>query len=265
MTDVGVFERNLRAWREWQEAPWGRLRYAVVGHVLSRVTATLGEGLRILNLGGGNGGDAVPLALAGHDVTVIDPSAALLDLLARRAAAARVEVHGVQGGIDTLPGLVASGGTADLVLCHNVLQYLEDVPAAVSALVSAVRPDGAVSVVGPNPAGEVLVSAVRGLDPAGALARLDVGAVRSATFDHDVARVDPDDLSSLLVDAGCEQPDRFGVRCVSDLVTDDERKQEPAFYADLERLELALCDREPFLRTARMWQLIARRTGPSLP
>jgi S-adenosylmethionine-dependent methyltransferase len=261
VTDVSVFERNLRAWQEWQEAPWGRLRYAVVGHVLNRVAGTLGERLRVLDVGGGDGGDAVPLALAGHEVTVIDPSSALLDLMAQRAAAARVEVRGVCGGVDVLPALMASAGEADLVLCHNVLQYLEDVPGAVSTLVSAVRPGGALSLIGPNPAGEVLVSVVRGLDPAGALARLDAGTVRSVTFDHDVALVDPDDLSRLIVDAGCEEPDRFGVRCVTDLVTDEDRKHEATFYTDLERLEIALCDREPFVRTARMWQLVSRRSG----
>lgn len=53
---------------------------------------------------------------------------------------------------------------------------------------------------------------------------------------------------------------RFGIRCVTDYIADDARKHDPDFYADLEQLELALCDREPFLRTARMWQLIGRRT-----
>lgn len=44
----------------------------------------------------------------------------------------------------------------------------------------------------------------------------------------------------------------------------DARKHDPAFHADLERLELALCDREPYVRTARMWQVVARRSGPAI-
>ena len=36
--------------------------------------AALGRPLRVLDLGGGTGGTAVPLAAAGHDVTVVDPS-----------------------------------------------------------------------------------------------------------------------------------------------------------------------------------------------
>jgi S-adenosylmethionine-dependent methyltransferase len=44
-----------------------------------------------------------------------------------------------------------------------------------------------------------------------------------------------------------------------DLIADDERKSEPDFYAQLLELELLLCEREPYWRTARFWQLTARR------
>ena len=51
-----------------------------------RRSADLGRPLRVLDLGGGTGGIAVPLAAAGHDVTVVDPSPDALASLARRAA-----------------------------------------------------------------------------------------------------------------------------------------------------------------------------------
>ncbi|GGZ20956.1 hypothetical protein GCM10010387_12450 [Streptomyces inusitatus] len=52
------------AWREWQDAPWGRLRYAVAEANLVRDLDAPGEGrpLRVLDLAGGDGGDAVRLA-----------------------------------------------------------------------------------------------------------------------------------------------------------------------------------------------------------
>ena len=50
----------------------------------------------------------------------------------------------------------------------------------------------------------------------------------------------------------------YGIQCVTHLVP-NRRKDEPAFFAELEALELALCDREPYLRVARFWQLVSRR------
>ena len=62
-------------------------------------------------------------------------------------------------------------------------------------------------------------------------------------------------------DAGFAVEHRFGIRCVMDLIADDARKSEPAFYGQLLDLELRICAREPYWRTARFWQLTARRGG----
>src|SRR3712207_7602612 len=53
-----------------------------------------GTPLRVLDVGGGSGMFAVPLARLGHDVTVVDPSADALATLRRRAdTAGRSEEH----------------------------------------------------------------------------------------------------------------------------------------------------------------------------
>ena len=44
------------------------------------------EPVRVLDLGGGTGGQALRLVQAGHDVTVVDPSLDALAALGRRAA-----------------------------------------------------------------------------------------------------------------------------------------------------------------------------------
>jgi len=80
------------------------------------------------------------------------------------------------------------------------------------------------------------------------------------TFDAYVRRVDPVAVVDALGANGFAEVRRYGIRAVTDLVADDARKHDPVFYADLLRLELALCDREPYLRTPRMWQLVARKT-----
>ncbi|ROS23929.1 methyltransferase domain-containing protein [Cellulomonas sp. PhB150] len=247
-----AFDEHLDAWRTWQESPWGRIRYRVVAETLARTCAALGSGrLRVLDVGGGDGADSAPLAAAGHDVTVLDRSTDLLEQAASRGLAT---IRADLGDLGSL-GL----GAFDLVLCHNVVQHLPSTPLAVEALAGAVATSGAISLMAPNPTAEVLVAAIRRADLAEATALLDAPTIRTVTFEHDVRRVEADEAIAALAGAGFGAVTQYGVRCVTDYLTDDERKGDPAFYAELEALELVLCDREPYLRTARMWQVVATR------
>ena len=78
-------------------------RTAAVWAALDPVVGA-GTPLRVLDVGGGSGMFAVPLARLGHDVTVVDPSADALATLRRRADTAGVgdRVRGVQGDGDLL-------------------------------------------------------------------------------------------------------------------------------------------------------------------
>ncbi len=87
--------------------PAASVRTAVVWEVLSAALAEAdphGRGLDVVDAGGGTGGFAVPLAEAGHRVTVVDPSPDSLAALARRVAERGLEgrVTGVQGDLSEL-------------------------------------------------------------------------------------------------------------------------------------------------------------------
>lgn len=232
-----------------------------------RALAGLAGPLRVLDVGGGDGADSLPLARQGHDVTVFDFSAELLDRAASAATAAEVadRMHVVCADIDDLGATVLSGrrttGAFDAVLCHNVLHYRDDVPATVAAVVAVLRMGGVVSFMAPNPAMDVLSAAIRRVDPVRARAVLDSPTVHGETFDHDMRRLEFGTVEAALDAASCDVEHRFGIRCVMDLIADEEIKRDPGFYRKLEALELQLCDREPFWRTARFWQLTARRRG----
>ena len=95
---------------------------------------------RVLDVGGGSGAWAVPLAKAGCAVAVVDPSPNALAALRRRARDAGVDelVTAVPGDVDTLAD-VAPVGRADLVLGHGLLEVVDDVSAAVRALAARRR------------------------------------------------------------------------------------------------------------------------------
>ncbi|MFE6508497.1 methyltransferase domain-containing protein [Nocardioides sp. NPDC057767] len=248
-----VFSDRLAQWRAYTATPWGRIRYTVVEEILRRQCAELGEGLRILDVGGGDGMDALPLALAGHEVTILDPSESWLAEAKRRAAEAGASLTTLVGGVDDLPD-----GEWDLVLCHFVLQYRPADAGDVRRLAAALRPGGRLSVMVPNPASMVLRQLVTG-GPDAALTELRADTKRTVTFDHDVRKVAMGDLEAELAAAGLRLTGRFGTRIANDLLTDDAAKHDAAYFGRLLVLERALCDQEPFVRIAGMYQLVAER------
>ena len=135
-------------------------RTAVVWDVLRAVVDVRGP-LDVLDVGAGTGGFAVPLAVLGHQVTVVDPSPDALAALQRRAGEAGVVVRAVQGDAAALLDVVPPG-SADLVLCHGVLEQVDDLGPAVAALVAVLRPGGTLSLLVASRNAVVLARAVAG-------------------------------------------------------------------------------------------------------
>jgi S-adenosylmethionine-dependent methyltransferase len=253
-----VFDHRLAEWQAWAEAPWGRLRFAVVAEILRGQCAELSRGdggpLRVLDVGGGDGRDALPLALAGHDVTVLDPAPTWLAEAERRAEEAGGALTCVEGGLDEPP---VEGGF-DLVLCHNVLHYRPAGAGDVATLAGLVRGGGRVSLIAPNPAGMVLMRLTRG-GPEAALAELDASTRVAATFDREFRKITAEEMEDDLAGAGLRVVARHGLRIANDLLADDAAKHRPAYFEALLELELALSGREPYRRIGGMWQLVAER------
>ena len=149
--------------------PWSRYddaRTAVVRDILRTVISALAAQagrarLDILDAGGGTGGFAVPLAGLGHNVTVIDPSPDSLAAAERRAAEMNVRLSVVQGDVADL-AVVAGEQSADLVLCHSVLEYVDSPADAMASIAQVLRPAGAVSVLAASSVAAVIHRALAG-------------------------------------------------------------------------------------------------------
>src|SRR5688500_11398305 len=115
----------------------GAARTAVVWEALAPVLADR-DGLDVLDIGGGTGGFAVRVAELGHHVTVVDPSPDALAILDRRSEETGVadRVNGVQGDLATVPELVEDG-SVDVVLCHGVLEVVDEPRSAMAAIAGA--------------------------------------------------------------------------------------------------------------------------------
>ena len=138
------------------------LLWDVLREVASARTADTGRTvLDIVDVGGGTGGLAVPFASLGHNVTVVDPSPDALAAAQRRAAEAGARLAAVQGEAASLDGVVGAAA-ADLVICHNVLEYVDSPADAMAAIARVLRPRATVSVLASNAIAAVLHRALAG-------------------------------------------------------------------------------------------------------
>jgi ubiquinone/menaquinone biosynthesis C-methylase UbiE len=219
-----------------------------------------GERLQVLDLGGGTGGFAVRVAGSGHQVTVVDPNPDALAALARRAAESGLSdrVHGVQGDATDLVELV-SEDSVDMVLCHGVLEVVDDPEQALGAVASVLRAGGLLSVLVAQRAAAVLARAVTGhLADAERLLRDEGGRVT----DPPPRRFSETAIVGLVEASGYRLEAVHGVRVFADLVPAALVDGEPGAIDALLRLEAAAADRPEFRAVATQLHVLAERSKP---
>jgi ubiquinone/menaquinone biosynthesis C-methylase UbiE len=223
--------------------------------VAARLAADL-AGARIVDIGGGTGGFAVRLAQQGHPVTVVDPSPDALAALDRRADEAGVAdlVTGVQGDLSDL-GTHIGRASADVVLCHGVLEVVPDPSAALGTIAEVLREGGLLSLLVAQRHAAVVARAMAGHFQQ-ALALLD-------DPDHRVGaggrgrRYTADEVTALLADAGFTVEKTQAVRVFADLVPGSLLDLEPGATAALVDLERAVAGRAEYLPLATQVHLLA--------
>ncbi len=220
---------------------WAALRAAAA----ARAKQAGREHLDIVDAGGGTGGFAVPLASLGHRVTVVDPSPDSLAAAQRRAAERGVPLLAIQGDVADLPGIVGGNG-ADLVLCHSVLEYIDDPAAALATIAAVLRDGGGVSVLA---AGAIAASIHRALAGQFGEARelLDSGGGVAAHGGRPPRRFTMASLTELIEKAGLRPGAAHGIRVFSDLVPSALVDFHPDAGAALLALERAAAE-HPALR-----------------
>lgn len=249
------------------------IRTAAIWHTVAQAVESLQAAagdrpLRVVDVGGGTGGLAVPLAELGYVVTVIDPSPDALAALERRAQEVGVaeRVTAVQGDAATLADHVPAG-SADVVTCHGVLEVLDDdaaVAAATRSLAELLAPDGVLSVVVAQRLAAVLARTLAGrFDQAQAVLTSPDG--RWGPGDPAPRRFDAEQVGALLTDAGLQVVSTHGVRIFSDLI--------PAAYIDTDAERAALLALEEAIvadpahdflgRLGAALHVVARRPQPA--
>ena len=214
-----------------------------------------GATLDVVDIGGGTGVSAVRVAQLGHRVTVVDPSPDALAALARRAREDGVEVAGQQGDLGSLLELVGPGG-ADVVLCHGVLEVVDDPAAALATIHEVLRPGGRLSLLVAQRHAAVIARAMAGHFTQALELLSDAPTGQPGRTGH---RFTPDEATALVATAGFELSSLHGVRVFADLVPGSLLDLEPGATAALLELERAVSERAEYLPLATQLHLVASR------
>jgi S-adenosylmethionine-dependent methyltransferase len=231
----------------------GDARTAVVWQAL-RALLDGRSPVRVLDVGGGTGGFAVRVAALGHHVTVVDPSPDALAILDRRSEETGVadRVVGVQGDLETVAGLVPEADV-DVVLCHGVLEQVEDHAGAVRSLAGVLRAGGTLSLLVGQRHAAVVARAVAGHF------RQALGLLGEGAPGETVHRFTVPEATRLVADAGFADVTVHGVRVFSDLVPSSSVDLEPGAAAALAELEHAVSVLPEYLTLATQIHLLATR------
>lgn len=246
------------AWRAYQQAPWGRIFYSVACANIQHHLPKAQSPLHILDIGGGNGLDAITYAKQGHRVTLLDSSP---DMIAEAREAADAEnltafISCCHADLIEVP-IHFPEPVFDVVVCHNVIQYVEDPFSALQAITTALKPHGMLSLIGANQYSEAYREVLQNLNPQAAREKLQISVIQSQTFQQPMHLYTAQEMIDVLHHLQFTNIQQYGIRCVFDYIPDNDLKAEPRMFAQLEALEQILSGTYPYYLLARYFHLIA--------
>jgi S-adenosylmethionine-dependent methyltransferase len=201
MITPNTFDSRIENWLTERRQPWGILKYKLAQTNLAK---HLGHGpLWILDAGGGDGVESLHFAEKGHSVTIVDFSRQMLQLAAQQAEAGQVKDRlSLQcADVMDIPTLFPKP-CFDLVLCHNVLQYIENVASLFKSLYAPLKVGGLISLISINRFSIPYHAAFLGEDLTEALKGLDTHVYRGRIFDATLINYSVEEIKDFLQDTG---------------------------------------------------------------
>jgi len=217
----------------------------------------------VLDVGGGAGHQSFPLAQAGYDVTLLDPSPAMLDKAQHRLEGlpdeTRRRVSLLEANGEDAAEAV-EGRRFGAVLCHGVLGYLEQPEPLVDQLCRCAAPGGVVSIM----TGNAKAMAVRpALERRWDDALVAFDSTREVGVLGVPGRADTvEELSELVESQGVEPVRWYGVWLFVDWLEFSGAELDPSDsdqVAATAAVEFEASRRDPYRQLSRVFHLVGRK------
>lgn len=253
------FRSGADQYAAYLDTPEGRLRSDLAFRNLQDFLPLQAKpSLCALDLGCGTGATAIRLARLGMRVTLLDSSPAMLDIAKRAAQEAGVTDKVVLHHEDaTRLSNLFNTASFDVILCHNVLEYIDDPIAVLHGAARALRdPSAVLSVLVRNRAGEVFKAAIQAGDLAVAENNLTAEWAEEFLYGSRVRLFTPDSLQAMLKVASLALIAERGVRILADYLP--SRISRSTEYERILELERKLSSRPEYAAVARYTHCFAR-------
>ncbi len=235
-------------------SPWGRMFYDILWKQLDLEHK---ERLNILDFGSGFCVTSDHYAKK-HNVVAVEPDLQMLERRFRNNS-----YHVIHGGLEALEQY--DDGFFDVVICHNVLEYVSDQFGIFKQLSRILKKGGMLSLIKHNCTGRVFAYAVFGDDPRQALSLLEQGDGNCKTsfgirhsYDNKTALqwAEKSDLKNTGI---------FGIRTFFALSSNDSIKFTDEWYDNMLELEMRVCNLAEYKNAAFFNHLtFVKKEGESL-
>jgi S-adenosylmethionine-dependent methyltransferase len=260
--DFERFRTGAAKYAAYLETPEGRLRLDLTFANLQDFLPQATRSLLALDLGCGTGAIAVRLARLGLQVTLLDSSAEMLDMAQSAAREAGVtERIALKHGDATQFANLFHAESFDVILCHNIVEYVDDPSVVLRSAARALRdPSSIISILVRNQAGEVLKAAIKDGDLAATEHNLTAEWGHEPLYGGGVRLFTAESLQAMLLESSLAVTAERGVRVISDYLARTISRSDE--YERIFELERKLGRRPEFVAVARYTHCLAHRTGP---
>jgi S-adenosylmethionine-dependent methyltransferase len=258
--DFERFRTGAAKYAAYLETPEGQLRLDLAFANLQDFLPQARRSLLAVDLGCGTGAIAVRLARLGLHVTLLDASPAMLDIAKRTAQEAGVTDKIVlQHGDATQLKTLFHTASFDVILCHNILEYVDDPGAVLCGAARTLRDSSSIlSVLVRNRNGEVFKAAIQAGDLAVAESNLTAEWGQESLYGGSVRLFAAESLRAMLLESSLAVTAERGVRVISDYLP--PRVPRNLEYERVFELERKLGRRPEFVAVARYTHCLAHRT-----
>ncbi|MGB8060841.1 MAG: methyltransferase domain-containing protein [Candidatus Sulfotelmatobacter sp.] len=257
--DSERFQTGAAKYAAYLETPEGRLRLDLAFANLQEFLPQATRSLRALDLGCGTGAIGLRLARFGIHVTLLDASLPMLDFAERAAREAGVaERITLKHGDAAQCADLFDAGSFDLILCHNVLEFMDDPPAVLRSAARILRASsGIISALVRNQPGEVLKAALLNGDLAAAERNLTADWGDESLYGGRVRLFTAQSLRAMLLESSLAVTAERGVRVIADYLPPKVSRSDE--YDRIFELERKLGKRPEFAAIARYTHCLAHR------
>lgn len=238
---------SIKDYRSLIEQPWGKMFYDLI---FRQLNISKDSGLNILDFGAGFCVTANHYAKH-HNVTAIEPSKDMYSLRIKEN-----DYNLVTRGLDALTDI--PDNAFDIIICHNVLEYVDDKELVLRELSRVLKPNGKLSIVKHNLYGRALSYAVLNDEPKLALDLLNNNFDNAKNMFGKRDTYSNEYLINLLANK-MTLTDIVGIRTFFGLSANSEIKYSSDWYQSMLELEMKASEIDEYKKVAFFNHLIFKK------